>query len=134
MIKYSNEAPQVQAYCDLRVKTGMSPKSEAAARNGLPNACYNITIYDDDKLIAMGRVIGDGGTAFQVVDVAVDPDYQGQGYGRMILEKIMAYVEEVAEQGTYVSLIADYPADKLYEKFGFQSTEPKSGGMYIVYK
>jgi GNAT superfamily N-acetyltransferase len=33
----------------------------------------------------MGRVIGDGGTTFQIVDIAVDPDYQGQGYGRVIL-------------------------------------------------
>ena len=81
----------------------------------------------------MGRVIGDGGTAFQIVDIAVDPDYQGQGYGRVILEKIMAYINSVAEKGTYVSLIADYPADKLYEKFGFKTTEPKSGGMYIVF-
>ena len=24
----------------------------------------------------MGRVIGDGGTTFQIVDIAVDPDYQ----------------------------------------------------------
>ena len=37
MIRYSNEPPEVQAYCDLRVKAGMSPKSVAAARNGLPN-------------------------------------------------------------------------------------------------
>ena len=30
MIRYSNEPPEVQAYCDLRVKAGMSPKSVAA--------------------------------------------------------------------------------------------------------
>ena len=38
----------------------------------------------------------------------------------------MAFIENHAEKGTYVSLIADYPADQLYKKFGFQSTEPKS--------
>ena len=81
----------------------------------------------------MGRVIGDGGTTFQIVDIAVDPDYQGQGCGRIILEQIMSYLHSVAEKGTYVSLIADYPADQLYKKFGFTSTEPKSGGMYIVF-
>ncbi|PTE70126.1 GNAT family N-acetyltransferase [Staphylococcus devriesei] len=133
MIRYSNESPEPKAYCDLRVKAGMSPKSEEAARKGLSNACFSIMIYDDDVLIGMGRVIGDGGTAFQIVDVAVDPAYQGQGYGRMILEKVMAYIESIVMKGSYVSLIADYPADKLYEKFGFKSTEPKSGGMYIVY-
>lgn len=48
-------------------------------------------------------------------------------------KKIMEYINSIAEKGTYVSLIASYPADKLYEKFGFKTTEPKSGGMYIVF-
>ena len=74
----------------------------------------------------MGRVIGDGGTAFQIVDIAVDKSHQGLGYGRKIMEEIMTYIDSVAEKGTYVSLMADYPADQLYEKFGFKSTEPYS--------
>ena len=49
------------------------------------------------------------------------------------MEEIMTYIENVAEKGTYVSLMADYPADKLYEKFGFISTEPYSKGMYKQY-
>ncbi|WP_373454357.1 hypothetical protein [Cereibacter changlensis] len=27
----------------------------------------------------MGRLIGDGGCFFQIVDIAVDPSHQGQG-------------------------------------------------------
>ena len=133
MVIIKFEAPQVEEYCDLRVSAGMNPKSIEAARKGLPNACFNITIYDNESLIAMGRVIGDGGTVFQIVDIAVDKGYQGRGYGRIIMEEIMTYIENVAEKGTYVSLMADYPADKLYEKFGFISTEPYSKGMYKKY-
>lgn len=65
----------------------------------------------------MGRVIGDGGTVFQIVDVAVLKSYQGQGYGSQIMEHIMKYIKNVVVESTYVSLIADYPADKLYAKF-----------------
>lgn len=71
MIHYSNHPPSVKDYCELRVKAGMSPKSEGAARKGLPHACFNITIYEEAMLI------GDGGTAFQIVDIAVHPSYQG---------------------------------------------------------
>ena len=46
----------------------------------------------------------------------------GQGFGKEILKQVMAFIENHAEKGTYVSLIADYPADQLYKKFGFQST------------
>lgn len=70
---------------------------------------------------------------FKLFDIAVLKSYQGQGYGSLIMEHIMQYIKGVAVESTYVSLIADYPADKLYTKFGFIPTEPDSGGMYIKY-
>lgn len=33
----------------------------------------------------MGRIIGDGGTAFQIVDVCVHPAHQGRGLGKRIM-------------------------------------------------
>ena len=47
----------------------------------------------------MGRVIGDGGTAFQIIDIAVHPSYQGQGFGKEILKQVMAFIENHAEKG-----------------------------------
>ena len=66
MIHYSNHPPNVKDYCELRVKAGMSPKSETAAQKGLPHACFNITIYEESTLIGMGRVIGDGELHFRL--------------------------------------------------------------------
>ena len=133
MTKIHFEAPSPEDYCNLRANAGMSSKSIEAAIKGLPHACFNVTLYENDMLIGMGRVIGDGGTVFQIVDIAVKDTYQGLGHGMTIMHEIMKYIESVAEEGTYVSLIADYPADQLYEKFGFKSTEPNSKGMYIKY-
>lgn len=107
----------------------MTELSEEAAEKGLPNACRNVMLYDGEWLIGMGRVVGDGGTVFHIVDVAVDPLYQDQGYGRKIMDEIMSYIDDRAEKTTFVNLIADYPAHKLYEKYGFRMTEPRSAGM-----
>ncbi|MDU1489181.1 MAG: GNAT family N-acetyltransferase, partial [Staphylococcus epidermidis] len=115
MTKIHFEAPSPEDYCNLRVNAGMSSKSIEAAIKGLPHACFNVTLYENDMLIGMGRVIGDGGTVFQIVDIAVKDTYQGLGHGMTIMHEIMKYIESVAEEGTYVSLIADYPADQLYE-------------------
>lgn len=120
MTKIHFEAPSPEDYCNLRANAGMSSKSIEAAIKGLPHACFNVTLYENDMLIGMGRVIGDGGTVFQIVDIAVKDIYQGLGHGMAIMHEIMKYIESVAEEGTYVSLIADYPADQLYEKFGFK--------------
>lgn len=133
MIEIKHDVPSIEDYRRLREASGLSGKSEAAARKGLPNSCFAVTIYEDGYAIGMGRVIGDGGTAFQIIDIAVDKKWQKQGHGRTIMTHIMDYITSVAEPSAYVSLIADYPADKLYEKFGFIPTEPYSAGMYQKY-
>lgn len=72
------------------------------------NTLYGISIRDSETLVAMGRVIGDGVCNFEIVDVAVDPSYQGQGLGRKVMEYIESYLSSVALPGTYVSMIADH--------------------------
>ncbi|MCG7561343.1 MULTISPECIES: GNAT family N-acetyltransferase [Pseudoalteromonas] len=127
MLELIQQVPSAQEYCDMRVKAGLSPKSLEAAEIGLPNTLYGVSIREGEKLIAMGRVVGDGACNFEVVDVAVDPAYQGQGLGRRVMESIDAYLSSVALPGSYVSMIADEPI--FYEKLGYRLVAPKSQGM-----
>lgn len=77
--------------------------------------------------------MGDGGCFFQVTHIAVDPDHLGRGLGNLIVAGIMEYVDTELPVTAYVSLIADVPANKLYEKNRFKETTPRSVGMsYIV--
>ncbi|MFC3633272.1 GNAT family N-acetyltransferase [Enterococcus rivorum] len=83
------------------------------------------------ELIGMGRIVGDGGTSYQVVDVAVAAEFQGKGFGKKIMMELMLYIQKYIDPLAYVSLIAVCPANKLYEQFGFVETSPKSIGMYF---
>ena len=108
-LRYEEHVPSPQEYCEMRVKAGLSPKSLKAAEIGLPNSLYGVSIRDDELLIAMGRVVGDGACNFEIVDVAVDPSYQGKGLGRKVMEYIDGYLSSAALEGSYVSMIADEP-------------------------
>jgi ribosomal protein S18 acetylase RimI-like enzyme len=123
------EVPAVEEYRRLRAVCGLSPKSADAATRGLPNSLFATAIRDRGKLIAMGRVVGDGGCNYEVVDVAVHPEYQRQGLGSRIMAAIMAWLVEHAPESAYVSLIADHHSPALYSKFGFEPTAPVSIGM-----
>ncbi|MBM7703913.1 GNAT family N-acetyltransferase [Metabacillus iocasae] len=125
--------PTPAEYVELRRKAGMSPKEVETARVGLKNSLFAVTLRDSSKLIGMGRVIGDGACFFHVVDIAVDPSYQGRGLGKVIMSQITAYLDAHAPKSAYVSLMADVPADQLYKQFGFHYTYPKSLGMYKRY-
>jgi len=124
-------APGVEEYCELRALSGMSSKTREAAARGLPNTLFAATIRDGGTLIAMGRVLGDGGCHFHIVDVAVHPGYQRRGLGTRIMDCLMTSIRTHAPPSAYVSLIADDHSPALYRKFGFQPTAPKSIGMAL---
>ncbi|MGV3466552.1 MAG: GNAT family N-acetyltransferase [Heyndrickxia sp.] len=127
------EAPTPEEYMKLRVKAGLSPKDPEASKIALQNSIFIVTLRMKDTLIGLGRIIGDAGCFYQIVDIAVDPEYQGNGLGKTIMSELTKYLDEHAPVHSYVSLIADLPADQLYKKFGFDYTQPKSVGMYKKY-
>lgn len=127
------EPPGAEEYVDLRLKAGLSGKDIEASRRGLSNSLFAVTLRLDGELIGMGRVIGDGGCMFHVVDIAVSPAYQGKGLGKKVMSEITAYLDRNATKGAYVSLMADVPADRLYQQFGFEHGAPASVGMYKKY-
>ena len=123
--------PAIATYQHLRVAAGMSAKSTEAAAKGLPNSLFAVQVLLGDEVVGMGRIIGDGGCFFQVVDIAVLPAHQGKGLGKLIMREIMQFIETEVPQSAYVSLIADGQAQDLYAQFGFRHTAPASVGMAL---
>ena len=123
------ETPSTADYRHLREVAGLSGKSQEAAEAGLPNSWFAVIVRQGDAVIGMGRVIGDGGTAFQIVDIAVEPAHQGKGLGKRIMAALMDHLRQHAPATAYVSLIADGDARHLYAKYGFEPVMPASIGM-----
>lgn len=121
--------PAVGEYLRLRAAAGLSPFSEEAASRGLAGTVFAVVLQQGSLAVGMGRLIGDGGCFFQIVDIAVDPSHQGRGLGKAIMGELMDFVTKNLPASAYVSLIADVPANRLYEKFGFIETAPRSLGM-----
>lgn len=124
------EVASVEDFLRLRKVTGLSERSYEAAKKGLPQSLYGVQIKVNNLTVGMARIVGDGALNFEIVDVAVAPEFQGNGYGRLLMQKIMCYLDREALKGSYITLMADVP--ELYEKFGFRLSRPESEGMFIV--
>jgi ribosomal protein S18 acetylase RimI-like enzyme len=123
------QTASVEDFVNLRNNTRLSNRKKSSVEKGLPNTWYGVHIKDGDKTIAMGRIVGDGGIIFVVADIAVLPDYQRKGLGKVIMAELMAYYRANAPDDAYCCLMADGPAKHLYKKFGFEETAPASIGM-----
>ena len=130
MYKVIQNVAAIEDFLRLREVSGLSPRPRAAAEIGLPRSLYGVTIEYEGRIVGMGRVVGDGGLNFEIVDVAVEPAHQGKGLGRLIMQHIMDYLAAAAPTGAFVSSLADVP--QLYEKFGFKLSRPGSEGMCKV--
>jgi ribosomal protein S18 acetylase RimI-like enzyme len=121
--------PAVKDYLRLRQQAGLSPFSEEAATRGLAGSIFGVSLMQGAEIVGMGRIIGDGGCFYQVTDIAVLPEHQGKGLGKRIMAALSDYMQAHLPATAYVSLIADVPANRLYEQFGFAETAPRSLGM-----
>jgi ribosomal protein S18 acetylase RimI-like enzyme len=124
--------PPVDDYLRLRREAGLSERTRAQAEAALPGswaACHVVADEGSGEVAGMGRVIGDGGWYFHVVDMAVLPAHQRRGLGDAILTALLERIAAVAPPGAYVTLLADPPGRRLYARHGFAETAPGSVGM-----
>ena len=123
-------APGAADYLELRVRAGLSPKTDdqaAAALSGSWAACH-IVHEAGARSVAMGRVIGDGGWYFHIVDMAVLPEYQRRGLGGVVLSYLLDQIRQRAPAGAYVSLLADGPGRPLYACTDLSKALPARSG------
>jgi ribosomal protein S18 acetylase RimI-like enzyme len=75
----------------------------------------------------MGRIIGDGGWYFHIADIATLPEFQRQGLGRTVMNRLLDEIRAKAPADPYVTLVADPPGRRLYESLGFADVAPSLG-------
>ena len=125
------ETPSDEEYLRLRVAAGLSRKSPEGAAIGLANTWHAVVVRRDGQAVGMGRVIGDGGLFFMVVDIAVEPAHQGRGLGKAIMAALVERLRTSAPSRAHVALIADGEAHRLYARYGFTLTAPDGVGMQM---
>lgn len=125
-----NIPPTAEEYVSLRARAGMKAREIDSARKGIPNSLFWIVLRHQGKLIGMGRAVGDGGTVVQITDIAVDPEYQGKGWGSFIFERLQEYILREIPDDAFVCLFAEKEIAPFYQKKGFEYSEEKWPGMY----
>lgn len=124
-------APASADYVRLRQDSGLTPRSLEQAALALPGswAACHVAETDTGLTVAMGRLIGDGGWYFHVVDMAVLPAHQRRGIGDWVLSWLLDQVRQRAPADAFVSLMADPPGRRLYGRHGFTERRDLSIGM-----
>ena len=79
-----------QIIADSLKKVGMAYHKPEVHKRAFEASHTTIFIYEESRLIGFGRAISDGEYQGAIYDVAVLPEAQGKGIGKVIMQAIMA--------------------------------------------
>lgn len=77
-----------------------------------------LTAWQDDRLVGLARVLTDGVLFSFLCDLAVEPDVQGYGIGKKLIDEVLTRCK-----GTELALRDSNMSTGFYERLGFQRIE-----------
>jgi ribosomal protein S18 acetylase RimI-like enzyme len=142
-IVYRNGAPvdaaRVEALC-AKVGWPQRPRAklEAALRNSFLVASLHLQVIDEEgasastpqteTLVGLARATSDHAFNATIWDVIVDPEYQGQGLGRALVEQVVRAL--LRREIGNVTLFADARVVEFYRQMGFECDPEGIKGMF----
>lgn len=121
MIDIKENIKSVDEFNLLYDAVGWGAYDKKIAQKALDNTFYSVSVYDANKIIGYGRVIGDAICFLYIQDIMVKPEYQGKKIGTAIMNKLLEKIIEIKKENPdlRVYIGASKNMEKFYEKFGF---------------
>lgn len=91
----------------------------------------NFGMFLDGKQIGYARVVTDFVRFSYLMDVFIDPDLQGKGYGKMLIKFILEDEDLSQVSGM---MLGTKDAHTLYEQFGFKRLTEENRNKFMIYK
>lgn len=120
-MEYKENVLCYEDYCNLRKSVGWLLFSKEQTENALKNSFFTVIAVENDEVIGMGRLIGDG-MYYMIADIVVSPSYQKKGVGTNITNMLIDFVGRNTPIGgrSSIQLIAEKGKELFYEKMGFK--------------
>lgn len=118
-ILIKHQFPTTKEFIKLFNSVGWEREEKRVDENR-KNSCFAVSIYKNNEILAMGRVVGDG-AYFTIYDIVVDKTHQGKGLGSIIINEIVNWYKTFKDDDTFLYLNASKGKEQFYEKFGFRA-------------
>lgn len=134
MILLKENVNNVEEFNYLYDTVGWESYEKDITKKALSNTIYSVSVYDDEKIIGFGRLIGDGICFICIHDVMVVPEYQNKKIGTQIMNKLINQINKIKIENPYVRVYlgASKDKEKFYERFGFITREKANLGCAMI--
>ncbi|UCH11299.1 MAG: GNAT family N-acetyltransferase [Fidelibacterota bacterium] len=131
-ITMSNDIPDRDTFFTLFETTGWNEEYRLDADQlytALQHSWTSVSAYDGNRLAGFGRVVSDGILHALIVDLIVQPEYQGQSIGSTLLRELVARCRGAGIRD--IQLFCAPGQAGFYEEHGFQVRPEEAPGMQL---
>lgn len=122
-----------QDFFDMRKSVDWKNIELEQLETALNNTMVVIGIYEENKIVAMGRLVGDYSCKGMLTDIIVKPEFQGKGYGKLIVTKILEQCKNSLNYGEKICIEANPTVGntEFYVSCGLNYKPEEQDGVYI---
>lgn len=126
----------VSEFLDIIESVGFKTYNEEQVKKALENTMYMVKAIVNNKVVGIGRVVGDYSIVCCLSDICVRPEYQGNGIGLKIVNRLKEMIEKNVKVGEkiQIELIPVAGKESFYQKAGFKYKPDVITGMYLWVK
>ena len=126
----------VEEFLDIIESVGFKTYSKEQVEKALKNTMYMVKAIINNKVVGIGRVVGDYSIVCCLSDICVRPEYQGKGIGLKIVNRLREMIEDGVKEGEkmQIELTPTAGNEEFYKKAGFKYKPNKITGMYLWIK
>jgi GNAT superfamily N-acetyltransferase len=131
-VTFRTEPPDPHDYYDLFETSGWNSEYRAtpeALDRANRHSWFLVAAYDDDRLVAFGRVVSDTVLHAMIYDMIVTPDYQRSGLGSQVLSKLLDHCRRAHIRD--IQLFSAKGKAAFYRKHGFHPRPDDAPGMQL---
>lgn len=123
-------------FLEMVESVGWKTYSHEQVDKALNNTMYKVKAIVNDKLVGIGRVVGDFSIVCMLSDICVKPEFQGNGIGLKIVNELKRLVEDGVkeEEKMQIELTPTAGNEEFYKKAGFKYKPDVITGMYLWIK
>jgi len=82
---------------------GWEPPEVDQVEIALDNSICTFSLYEDNELIGMARILGDKAMSFYIKDFVILPEKQNKGNGKLLMNAIIATIKNRLSNGYKVA-------------------------------
>ena len=126
----------IEEFLEVIESVGFQTYSKEQVKKALKNTMYMVKAIINNKVVGIGRVVGDYSIVCCLSDICVRPEYQGKGIGLKIVNRLREMIEEGVKEGEkmQIELTPTAGNEEFYKKAGFKYKPDKITGMYLWIK